>query len=140
WLRLESSARGFGRGRRRCVVGWWLTDNDQRARAPGARDPQGGGSAVLKERHQVFVSVRVGLDGLVVAAAQITTIPAAELLRSTAVDGGFWRSLIPFAVSIPLMLGVMAAVGLYRPRRDRSFLEEFLDIVKAGCFGWGLFI
>ncbi|MFW5653213.1 MAG: exopolysaccharide biosynthesis polyprenyl glycosylphosphotransferase [Planctomycetota bacterium] len=34
-----------------------------------------------------------------------------------------------------MILG-MLAVGLYLPRRDRSFDGEFVDICKAGVFGW----
>ncbi len=96
---------------------------------------------MLKERHQVFVSLLSGMDTLVLAAG----FTLAHLLsRSLGADPPpelFTRlSLLALAAGVPILLVCMAVFGLYRPRRDRSFDSELLDIGKAVIVGWGLTI
>jgi len=96
---------------------------------------------VLKERHRIFFSLLVALDTAVIVAAQAITLGVAN-------DWDFQafaiRQLLmqrPAAImiaGIPLTVFCMAAFGLYRPRRDRMFLSEFFDLLKACATAWGI--
>lgn len=89
---------------------------------------------MLKQRHQLFVTLFAMLDGVVVAGACL----GAWLIRMWVVEGyiptGNWetwvkRPLIIFAV--PITLVVMWLTGLYRPRRDRPLWTEQAAILRA---------
>lgn len=94
---------------------------------------------MLKERHRVFVSLLIGIDTVVLAAA----FALAHYAARRAVEGGEVAVFSPeawtaIALGLPIMIACMAVFGLYRPRRDRSFDSELLDIGKAVIVGWGL--
>ncbi|MFG0330161.1 MAG: undecaprenyl-phosphate glucose phosphotransferase [Phycisphaerales bacterium] len=108
---------------------------------------------MLKERHRVFVSLLVCFDTAIVAAAQAITLSAGgwselvpggeSFLFDLSVDSAGmtkWLTLLAFALTIPMTLGCMVMMGLYRPRRDRSFSSEFADIVKAAFLSWAVMV
>ena len=96
---------------------------------------------MLKERHQVFVSLLSGLDTLVLAAGFTLAHLFAQRMITDQPHELFTRlSLMAMAAGVPILLACMAVFGLYRPRRDRSFDSELLDIGKAVVVGWGLTI
>lgn len=96
---------------------------------------------MLKERHQVFVSLLSGIDTVVLAAGFTLAHALAQRMVPTDVVTLFTRpSLLAVAAGVPIILACMAVFGLYRPRRDRSFDSELLDIGKAVIVGWGLTI
>ncbi len=96
---------------------------------------------MLKERHQVFVSLLSGIDTVVLGAGFVVAhLLARRMVSNTPVDWFTRQSLLAMAVGVPIMLACMAIFGLYRPRRDRSFDSELLDIGKAVIVGWGLTI
>ena len=91
---------------------------------------------MLKQQHQLFASMLVLLDSLVITGACY----AAWAFRLTALGQDFpawpheWEEfirypLLPFAV--PIVLGAMWLGGLYRPRRDKSLWGEYGAIVRA---------
>ena len=88
---------------------------------------------MVKQRHQLFVSLLVGADGAVAAAACY----AAWVMRRVNVEGyrpnswetWFKEPLVFFVV--PVVLYAMWAMGLYRPRRDRTILSEQLHVARA---------
>ena len=96
---------------------------------------------MLKERHQVFVSLLVISDSLVVAGSEFGSLALSRALGYLPADAWLTRStVLALAVGFPFILICMAMVGLYRPRRDRPFFSEFIDILKAAFFGWGMFV
>ncbi len=96
---------------------------------------------MLKERHQVFVSLLSGIDTVVLAAGFTLAHALAQRMVPTDAVTLFTRpSLLAVAAGVPIILACMAVFGLYRPRRDRSFDSELLDIGKAVIVGWGLTI
>ncbi len=89
---------------------------------------------MLKQQHQLFVALLVVVDGVVVATACL----GAWLVRRVALDGAWlpdsWvdplrESLVIYAV--PIVLVALRSFGLYRPRRDRSLVNEAVQILKA---------
>lgn len=92
-----------------------------------------GHAALVKQRHQLFVSILVAADALVVGCA----CAAAWLLRLwIAKDpdpitwGRVLREPLAFLV-IPAVLYAMWGFRLYAPRRDRSILSEVGQITRA---------
>ncbi len=96
---------------------------------------------MLKERHKIFVSLLLATDTAVVAGSQwLTWMLASRSESSTSALLPTLKHAAPLILHLPLLVVCMVAVGLYRPRRDRSFFSEFIDILKAMCFGWGVFM
>ncbi|USN99173.1 MAG: undecaprenyl-phosphate glucose phosphotransferase [Phycisphaeraceae bacterium] len=92
---------------------------------------------MLKQHHQLFVSMFVLADALMIAVASF----AAWAVRVSG-RGDPWpqdwegyvkRSLILF--TIPIMLLVLQAMHLYRPHRDRRLIAEFGEVLKASLVG-----
>jgi Undecaprenyl-phosphate glucose phosphotransferase len=93
---------------------------------------------VLKQRHQLFVTLLSLVDAMVATVACC----AAWVLRVRLLEG-VWPDLSTmnrWSVSVresllllelPLLLMCMWAFGLYRPRRDRTLLAETLQLLKA---------
>ncbi len=99
---------------------------------------------MLKERHQVFVSLLAVCDTLMIAASAVGTVTLARLAAGE-ISG--WRgaipsgtALAPFVSAIPVMLLCMTVFGLYRARRDRAFPGEFWDLIKATFCCWAILI
>jgi Undecaprenyl-phosphate glucose phosphotransferase len=88
---------------------------------------------VLKQRHQLFVALLVLLDALVVIAASVAAWIARDLVLGQDVpdrfDARVRESLVVY--SVPIVLFCLRWFGLYRPRRDRSLLNETAEIAKA---------
>ena len=96
---------------------------------------------MLKERHQVFISLLLTSDALVMAGAGLVAL----LIGGEAgyLHEGGWltrQTILPVLAGISVLLLGMGLAGLYRPRRDCSFLSEVIDLGKAILFGWGMFI
>lgn len=93
---------------------------------------------MLKQRHQLFVSLLCGVDGLVAVGACY----AAWAIRREFIDGAFppltdqlslaaWVREPLWLLALPILLIAMWGFGLYRPRRDRAFLVESQQVFKA---------
>ncbi len=96
---------------------------------------------MLKERHRVFVSLLSAIDTIVlVAGFTLAHVMAQKMVSSGDVVMFSRQSVLALAAGVPILLACMAAFGLYRPRRDRSFDSELLDTGKAVLVGWGLTI
>lgn len=88
---------------------------------------------MVKQRHQLFVSLLVGADAAVAACACY----AAWGVRRWRVEGygpvswetWFKEPLVFFAV--PVVLYAMWALGLYKPRRDRTIMSEQWSLLRA---------
>ncbi len=102
------------------------------------RTDANGVRRVLKQRHQLFVSLLCTVDALVIAIACY----GAWVVRRFFIEGSLpaitltggrnvWlrEPLIIFA--IPLALVSMWFLGLYQPRRDRTLHNELRQIFKA---------
>ncbi len=88
---------------------------------------------MLKQRHQLFVALLVLVDAIVVIAASMAAWGVrGEVLPKNPItrwDDPARQALILFTV--PVVLFCMRWFGLYRPRRDRSLLNEAAQIFKA---------
>lgn len=90
---------------------------------------------MLKQRHQLFVSLLAAADALVVTAACFV----AWIIRRMVAEGFFpttdqWESWVRgplFLFVAPVVLLAMAVLGVYRPRREASMLGEQWAIVRA---------
>jgi len=98
-----------------------------------SRVPGVGFSLLVKQRHQLFVSVLGAADALVV----LTCCIAAWLLRLWVADDSaaitlsrFIREPVALLV-IPAVIYAMWGFRLYAPRRDRSILSEVGQITRA---------
>ncbi|QYU69413.1 undecaprenyl-phosphate glucose phosphotransferase [Leptolyngbya sp. 15MV] len=86
---------------------------------------------MLKQQHQLRVSLLVAVDALVGAGAWV--------VRREVVEGWYpgidlWESWVKgplFLFVVPVVLLVLWAMGTYRPRRDRSMWSEQWSIAKA---------
>jgi ABC-type proline/glycine betaine transport system permease subunit len=88
---------------------------------------------VLKQQHQLFVALLVAVDGVVIVLASFAAwgIRLALITHNnvTRWDDPIKKSLVLY--TIPITLLCMRAIGLYRPRRDRSLLSEVKDVAQA---------
>lgn len=88
---------------------------------------------MVKQKHQIFVSLLCLADGAVVAGACY----AAWAMRRMALNQGWpdsWREYLrePLVVpAVPLALFCLWLFKVYRPRRDRSLWVEQKQIIKA---------
>ena len=88
---------------------------------------------MVKQQHQLFVSLLALVDGLVVVAACVLALlmrwSLAEQYIPTDWETWVKRSNVIFAV--PIVLYMMGVFGLYRPRRDRSIWPEQAAILRV---------
>jgi Undecaprenyl-phosphate glucose phosphotransferase len=91
---------------------------------------------MLKQQHQIFTSLLVLVDAVVITAACYI----AWAFRVAALGQEFprwpehWESYIRhplFLFAVPITIGAMWVCGLYRPRRDKSMLGEYGAIMRA---------
>ncbi len=97
---------------------------------------------MLKQQHQVFVALLVAMDGVVIVLASFL----AWLLRLALLP--HWpitrwedppkQALVFFTVPVTLL--TIRWFGLYRPRRDRSLLNEIKQMVKASVMSMVLLV
>lgn len=97
---------------------------------------------MLKQRHQVFVTLLAVADGAACAAA-CAIAWAARLVRFHEPLPLSWESyfkgpLVLFAV--PIVLATMTALKLYRPRRDRSLWAEQGGVLKAAIVALAIMV
>ncbi|MCC6284805.1 MAG: undecaprenyl-phosphate glucose phosphotransferase [Phycisphaerales bacterium] len=88
---------------------------------------------MLKQRHQLFVTMFAGIDALVVTLACVLAWSVRHWVLGEAWPET-WSSRVrePLVLSaVPVCLGVMWASGLYRARRDRSLASEIAQVIKA---------
>ncbi|MCK4871792.1 MAG: undecaprenyl-phosphate glucose phosphotransferase [Phycisphaerales bacterium] len=91
--------------------------------------------ALLKQRHQVFVGLLSVLDGAVVTAAAGAAWAGRNFMNAQPLLSSNWRDFLwpqPIAVQVPVTILCLTLLRLYRPRRDRAFYDEFVQIVKLG--------
>lgn len=88
---------------------------------------------MLRQRHQLFVTLLIGADAFIVAVACFLAwcIRRDRVERWTPEKWETWfkEPLVLFAV--PIVLASMWALGMYRPRRDRTLSGEIGHAVKA---------
>lgn len=98
-----------------------------------------GGAGVLKQRHQLFVTLFAGADAAAIGAASVGALFLREWFFAeplpASLTGLVRASLI--ALSIPVTLATLAACGLYKPRRDRSLWGELWLVLRAGLISVG---
>ncbi len=91
---------------------------------------------MLKQQHQLFTSLLVLVDSVVIAAACY----GAWAFRVSALDQPFpeipgdWEASVRGSLclfAIPITLAGMWLCGLYRPRRDKSLWGEYGGILRA---------
>jgi Undecaprenyl-phosphate glucose phosphotransferase len=91
---------------------------------------------MLKQQHQLFASLLVLVDVVVIVAACY----AAWLFRLSTLGQqlpdlpGDWEATVRGSLCLfvlPIMLGAMWFSGLYRPRRDKSLWSEYGGIIRA---------
>lgn len=100
-------------------------------------DGRGRGDRVLKHYHQLFVTVFVVADGLMIAAASYAAWSVRVVGRGEPWPGD-WESYVkqPLVLfTVPIMLFVLQALHLYRPQRDRRLAAEVGEVVKASLLG-----
>jgi Undecaprenyl-phosphate glucose phosphotransferase len=102
---------------------------------------------VLKQRHQFFVSLLCGADGLVVtlacyAAWVVRRLAIEKSWPTTPPNASHWWGVAepwvrePLApVCLPIMLLTLWNFGLYRPRRDRGMMAEHGQVFRASLAG-----
>lgn len=97
---------------------------------------------MLKQRHQLFVSLFAGIDAAAVAAASAAAFALRALFfgEPFPASASDWvrSTLVLFAV--PIAVTVTAAWGLYKPRRDRSPWGEFGLVVRTGLLSVGTIV
>ncbi|MBL1216936.1 MAG: exopolysaccharide biosynthesis polyprenyl glycosylphosphotransferase [Planctomycetes bacterium] len=94
---------------------------------------------MLKERHRFFITVLAGMDTAVILGAQFFAfglIAQPRFQLPTALPEP--RTLSLLTADVPLTLFCMMLFGMYRPRRDRGFLSELFDLLKACAVSWGV--
>ena len=88
---------------------------------------------MLKQRHQLFVSLLVAADGFAITLACFLAWGARLWVFEQPLphdwEGYFKQPLVLFA--LPIVLYTMAAFKLYRPQRDRSLWNEQGKILKS---------
>jgi Undecaprenyl-phosphate glucose phosphotransferase len=90
---------------------------------------------LLKQRHQLFVGFLSALDcAVVTAAAGAGWIARNAMAGEPSLVGRFGETFwpLPIALQVPLTLVGLSLFRLYKPRRDRAFYDEFLQISKVG--------
>ncbi len=100
---------------------------------------------MLKQQHQLFTSILVFLDALVV----IVACYAAWLFRLSALGQplpdlpGDWETTVRgsyFLFAVPIIIAAFWFLGLYRPRRDKSLWGEYGTIIKASVVAMALLV
>lgn len=89
---------------------------------------------MLKQRHQIFVTLFAGADALAIAAACLTALTARTLFfhETLPADAVAWVRTSLLFIVVPVAVLTLAACRLYRPRRDRSLIGEQWMVARAG--------
>ncbi|HYE02102.1 MAG TPA: undecaprenyl-phosphate glucose phosphotransferase [Phycisphaerales bacterium] len=88
---------------------------------------------MLKQQHQLFVGLLCVVDAAMVVVACLV----AWAVRRLAIEGWFprsWETYLReplFVFLVPAAVYAIWFFGLYRPRRDRSLVNEQLQLLKA---------
>ncbi len=91
---------------------------------------------MVKQQHQLFVSLLAAADALVIAIACALSWCLRRMVVEQAFPDHGWETwvrgpLLLFVV--PVSFVTMWGMGIYRPRRDRSIVSEQLAIAKASA-------
>lgn len=97
---------------------------------------------MLKQRHQLFVTLFAGFDGVAVGLASLGALAARGSLfqEPWPTTGTAWARASLVAVSIPVAIATLALCRLYRPRRDRSIWGEMWQVLRAGVLSAGTIV
>ena len=101
---------------------------------------------MLREQQQVFRSILVAIDTMVIAGACVLAylLRFKVLIEPLPIDGAesvsFRTHSIPILAAVPIVLLSMLWCGLYQPRRDRSIVDEAIAVGKATAIGTLLII
>ncbi|MEM7755487.1 MAG: undecaprenyl-phosphate glucose phosphotransferase [Planctomycetota bacterium] len=97
---------------------------------------------VLKQQHQTFAALMAVADAAVIATASYVAwfirVSASGEPLPAAWESWFKQPLVLFTV--PLTLIALSLCSLYKPRRDKRLVEEFLHIARASMFATGALI
>ena len=106
------------------------------AAPPGSASGREGTEGLVKQKHQLFVSLLGVGDALTVTAACYAAWGVRRYAMET-FPAQSWENYIIkeplFVLAVPITLLAMRAVGLYSPRRDRSLWGEQWDLIKASA-------
>jgi len=97
---------------------------------------------VLKQRHQLFVTLFAGADALAIVTGSIAALYLRESFFTEPMPAspiGLIRASL-LAISIPVTLATLGACGLYKPRRDRSPWGELWLVLRAGLISVGTIV
>lgn len=97
---------------------------------------------MLKQRHQLFVTLFAATDAVAIVAASVVALLLREAFfdEPLPADGiGLIRASL-IALAVPVTLATLAACGLYKPRRDRSILGELWLVLRAGLISVGTIV
>ena len=89
---------------------------------------------MVKQQHQLFVALLVCVDGLVITLASYAAWAIRRLVIERTWWPGQWEHWIkePLVLfTVPIALLCIRSFGLYRPRRDRSLVNEAMQLTKA---------
>jgi Undecaprenyl-phosphate glucose phosphotransferase len=87
---------------------------------------------VLKQQHQLFVALLVIVDGLVVVLASFMAWGVRmEAMPSHRLRWEDYPKQALVLYTVPVTLLCLRWLGLYRPRRDRSLLNEVAQVARA---------
>ena len=95
---------------------------------------------MLKQQNQLFRSVLVAADSLIIVFAAVLAYLVrfkllGDVLGMPAERSAYATHAIPVFVATPLMLIAMLWAGLYTPRRDQRFFREAGAILKSVVVG-----
>jgi Undecaprenyl-phosphate glucose phosphotransferase len=94
---------------------------------------------MLRQQHRFFRSVLMASDATLVVVSTIIAYHARFdwLAGAVPVSGHprFVTYAIPPLLAVPVMIGAMIGVGLYRARRDQRFFWEAVAIIKGVTIG-----
>lgn len=88
---------------------------------------------MVKQRHQVFVTLLAFSDGVVIALASVLAWMGRHWMLSHEMPTD-WRDMLRSSLMVPTMaVGLMSmwVFGVYVPRRDRSVWAEQKQVIKA---------
>ncbi|MCC5821743.1 MAG: undecaprenyl-phosphate glucose phosphotransferase [Phycisphaerales bacterium] len=89
---------------------------------------------MLKQRHQVFVTLFAGADALAITGACVGALAMRThwFGEPWPTDPAGWLRASLATIAVPVALLTLAACRLYRPRRDRSLIGEQWMVLRAG--------
>lgn len=89
---------------------------------------------MLKQRHQIFVTLFVATDAVAIASSCLLALAARNHWFSdpSPAAPAEWLRASLVGVVVPVALFTLAACRLYKPRRDRSLIGEQWMVARSG--------